>query len=294
MNKKVKHLILKIYQKIIGKKTSKRIISLISKLAGINLLIFAYNEIGIFDFNEKDEENFIENILKLFLNKKDDYVFFDVGANVGNYTKLLLKHIPNCKVYSFEPNINTFKILINTFQNQQNVVCINKGLGDYKEQKNLFFYKNDNTTAHSSIYENVFIDLHKNKSIKSETVQISTLNDFVKDNNISYIDFIKIDTEGCEYNVLKGAKHFIEENNIGIIQFEFNEMNIVSKIFLRDFYALLLNYSFYRICKKGLILLGDYNSTNEIFKYQNIIAINNELCQNLNNNICCSEFAIPN
>lgn len=281
MNKKIKHLVLRIYQKVVGKKTSKRIISIISKLAGINLIIFAYNEVGIFDFNEKDEENFIKNILKLFLKKKDDYVFFDVGANVGNYTKLLLKHIPNCKIYSFEPNINTFKILTNTFKNQQNVVCINEGLGEHKEQMNLFSYKNDNTTSHSSIYEKVFIDLHKDKSIQSQTINIGALNDFIKDNNISYIDFIKIDTEGCEYNVLKGAKHFIEENNIGIIQFEFNEMNIVSKIFLRDFYALLSNYSFYRIYKKGLISLGDYNSTNEIFKYQNIVAINNEFEQNI-------------
>ena len=76
--------------------------------------------------------------------------------------------------------------------------------------------------------------------------------------------------------VLKGAIKLISENRVGIIQFEFNEMNIVSRVFLRDFYKILDKYNIYRLDSNKLIPLLEYNSTNEIFKFQNLLAVNNK------------------
>jgi hypothetical protein len=69
----------------------------------------------------------------------------------------------------------------------------------------------------------------------------------------------------------------LKENKIKIIQFEFNEPNVANRVFLKDFYQLLPNFSFYRIKIGGLIPLGEYNSKNEIFRYQNILAINKNI-----------------
>jgi hypothetical protein len=69
----------------------------------------------------------------------------------------------------------------------------------------------------------------------------------------------------------------INGGNIKIIQFEFNEMNIVSRVFLKDFYQILKAYKIYRLCETELIPLFHYDSINEIFKFQNIIAIHDKL-----------------
>jgi hypothetical protein len=73
-------------------------------------------------------------------------------------------------------------------------------------------------------------------------------------------------------NVLKGAQKLIESKSINIIAFEFNMMNIVKRVFLKDFINILPGYSFYRLLQDGLIPLS-YNNLQEIFAYQNIIAI---------------------
>ena len=78
-----------------------------------------------------------------------------------------------------------------------------------------------------------------------------------------------LDVEGLEYEVIKGAK----KTSPRMIQFEFNSMDVYFRIFLKDFYDLLPNYDFYRISPKELIPLGEYNTINEIFAYQNILCI---------------------
>jgi hypothetical protein len=49
-------------------------------------------------------------------------------------------------------------------------------------------------------------------------------------------------------------------------------MNVMSRSFLKDFYDILPDYNLYRLHKDGLIRLGNYDSSNEIFLFQNIIA----------------------
>jgi hypothetical protein len=108
-------------------------------------------------------------------------------------------------------------------------------------------------------------------------VALNTLDDYCAERSLEKIDFIKIDTEGHELAVLQGGKQLIKSGRLPLIQFEFNEMNIVSKSVLKDFYALLQGYEFFRLMPNGLLPLGPYNSRNEIFVFQNILAVKSEL-----------------
>jgi hypothetical protein len=137
----------------------------------------------------------------------------------------------------------------------------------------IYTYKNDKSSEHASVIKDVMVTLHKSDQIENYQVPIISLDNLCKDHSIEKIHFLKIDTEGFELEVLKGAANFIKENKIEVIQFEFNEMNIYSKVFLHDFYKTLPNYNFHRLSKNKLIPLGNYNSVNEIFRYQNIIAL---------------------
>ena len=74
--------------------------------------------------------------------------------------------------------------------------------------------------------------------------------------------------------VLRGASELIKEGRLGIVQFEFNTMNVFSRSFMRDFYQILPGYRFYRIVRDGLIAMGGYNPLMmELFGHQNIVAI---------------------
>lgn len=75
--------------------------------------------------------------------------------------------------------------------------------------------------------------------------------------------------------MLNGCKELLKNKYIGVIQFEFNEMNVVSRVFFKDFFDLLSpGYKIYRLHKESLKPIESYDTKHEIFKFQNIVAIN--------------------
>ncbi|MGC8765416.1 MAG: FkbM family methyltransferase [Brevinematia bacterium] len=125
----------------------------------------------------------------------------------------------------------------------------------------------------ASIYSEVIETIHRSKAIE-HTIDIITLDDVVKKNNIDKIDLLKIDTEGNELECLKGFENFIRQGKVNVIHFEFNEMNVISRVFFKDFWDFLPNYNFYRMLPSGLLRIKEYEPTYcEIFAYQNIVCI---------------------
>lgn len=250
-----------------------------ASVLNINILGTAYKSRGIGlpnDFRKNGEQYFIKNILDRLLRKKNDLIFFDVGQNKGDYTQALIDFYPNANIHGFEPNHHLSDKLADRFKNHPNVYLNNFGLGTKREKLSLFITKMDNTTGHGSIFKQVMTDLHNNQSnVEEIEIDLNTLSNYCKEQNISYIDFLKIDVEGNELSVLQGAGNLIDQ--IKIIQFEFNEMNIISRCFLKDFYDLMPNFDFYRQLPNGLFPLGLYSSKHESFIIQNLVAIQKKM-----------------
>jgi FkbM family methyltransferase len=245
----------------------------------INPLFFAYKQIGILKYENNQvsgEAYMIETFLKKFLKK--DAVTFDVGAHTGSYSLLLRKNYPDIQIFTFEPNPETFSILSQNV-NQQDINIFQLALGGNDTKAQIYSYSNEKDSEHASLHKEVMTGLHHSKEVVTYDITVETLDTFCSRNKIERIDFLKIDTEGNEYEVLKGAKKFLSHNNVSIIQFEFNEMNVVSRVFLKDFYEILPGYKFYRLDTKKLIPLGEYSPMNEIFQFQNIIAIRKDIAQ---------------
>lgn len=208
-------------------------------------------------------------------------VMVDVGANDGGYSMMLRQIFPTAQIVSCEPHPQTFKLLK---KHTGDLTILNIGLGSKKGQSKLWdFHPNSTlkstqpTSTLASLFPEVITDLHRQKAT-SYPVQITTLDLLMKQLKIDKIDFLKIDTEGSEYQVLLGATNLIADHRIAVIHFEFNEMNAYSRTFLRDFQKLLSNYSLFRLSANGLIGLPNYRPvTHEIFAYQNIVAINNQV-----------------
>jgi FkbM family methyltransferase len=274
----MKKLTLKIIRfiliRLIGKRNIQEAILFISHLAFIDLLTLVYQSRGIL----KDEdmfvsgENFvISHILKDYIKSKNP-VLFDVGANIGDYSRELKTEFPNSHVYAFEPNAYTFKTACENLESL-NINCFNLGFGSQEEEASIYTYGNEKCSEHASLYKDVLLNFHKANDLVEMQFVITTLDKFCDKQNINFIDFIKIDVEGHELEVLKGAKRMIAEKKISIIQFEFNVCNVISRVFLKDFYELLKGYDIYRLDSDRLIPLFEYDFTNEIFKFQNFLAI---------------------
>jgi FkbM family methyltransferase len=262
----------------INEKEANNTIRNIAYTKKISLLFTAYRDMGIHNFGDEiSGENFFiaHTLVELFKGKKE-LTFFDVGANVGNYTQGLLSVFPEATIHCFEPVQDTFFKLTQTLGSNKNTMLNKAALGNERGTAMIYHYNNSaQNNEHGSLHRGVITDLHFQKNVVAEEISILTVDDYCLEKGIHNIDFLKIDTEGNEYSVLQGAKNMLAANNIDVIQFEFNEMNVISRVFLKDFYELLKGYNFYRLQTDSLIPLGPYNSINEVFQFQNIIAMRN-------------------
>ena len=147
---------------------------------------------------------------------------FDVGANVGHYSKALYSAFPKAQIVAFEPVPRTFEVLRATLVTTT-VKCCSMGLSDAEGEAIIYDYDQANGSEHASFFPGVRKDLHRAKTIKETNISLTTLDAYCCAASILAIDFLKIDTEGNELNVLKGSQAMIQKNAIRAIQFEFNE-----------------------------------------------------------------------
>ncbi|MFZ9888828.1 MAG: FkbM family methyltransferase [Myxococcota bacterium] len=109
------------------------------------------------------------------------------------------------------------------------------------------------------------------------TVQTRTLDDFCAEHGVERIDLLKIDTEGHELRILDGARRMLAEKRIRALQFEFNEMNVASRSFLKDFIERLPGHHLFRLLPTGLLPVAPYSPFFfEVFGFQNIVALPRE------------------
>jgi FkbM family methyltransferase len=147
--------------------------------------------------------------------KKSNPVIFDVGANVGHTIYALNQKFPGSTIHAFEPSPNTYQSLLHNTARYDNVKVWQNGVGSGRAV--LPFKENTHSDMSS------FLDPGEKcwGSVEKVTnVEIITLDSFAKEHNIEFIDILKCDTQGYEYEVFKGAEGLINEGKIGVIYFE--------------------------------------------------------------------------
>jgi FkbM family methyltransferase len=134
--------------------------------------------------------------------KPNDLVF-DVGANMGNRTKIFLKL--NAKVVALEPQKMCAKFLESAFKNEKNFTLIRKALGAQNGEAEMFIANEHTISTLSKHWVTATKKsgrFRKNTWNKRQLVEITTLDNMIKQFGIP--SFIKIDVEGYEYEVLSG------------------------------------------------------------------------------------------
>lgn len=199
-------------------------------------------------------------------------VVFDVGANVGDYTLEILERNPRAHVFAFEPHPKNFAKL-HALADQPNVTLFNLALGAEDGELPFFDYRNQDGSSHASLYREVIETLHHADSVEHK-VPVRRLADIAEEQDVRHVDLLKVDTEGHEYAVFEGAEPLLRRGAIDVIHFEFNEMNVVSRRFFKDFWDFLPEYDFFRLLPNGAMPLPRYIPWMcEIFAYQNIICV---------------------
>jgi FkbM family methyltransferase len=130
---------------------------------------------------------------------KPGAVIFDVGANFGYYSLVLAYFLQRCcTIYAFEPNPRSYQnlghnISLNQMEDVIRPQCL--GLSDCDGEAS--FIEPAGNTGASTL-------------VPGHGVEVLTLDSFARINNLARVDLIKIDVEGMERSVLKGACHLIE------------------------------------------------------------------------------------
>jgi FkbM family methyltransferase len=213
------------------------------------------------------------HFLKKYLSSCQNPTVVDVGANEGLYSSDVWAVNRDAHVFAFEPHPETYRRLLMHASGFEKITAINAACGSAAGQLVLYDYAGSTGTEHASLHAGVIEEIHKGVSDK-HVVEVIDLDTFATERGISHIHLLKIDAEGHELEVLKGAANLLRENRIGAIQLEFNEMNVVSRVFFKDFCDLLPNYRFYRMLRDGLVALDPYSPLRcELFAFQNVVAL---------------------
>lgn len=221
-----------------------------------------HNEGSDFSFNG---EKFVLERLK----PADFRLAIDVGANVGVWFQTALELWPNCRVNAFEVAPDTYKALEEanrSLTNRARVALHGVGLSDQSGIQTLYYFPD---------HPDLTCDIPRHERYEAIPFQakMTTLDTFCREQKVEAIDFLKIDVEGAEYRVLKGASSLLERGKISCIQFEYGAFSIQTRFLLKDYHELLSSSFFIGKVFPNYISFGEYDWTAEDFRFCNYICV---------------------
>jgi FkbM family methyltransferase len=195
-------------------------------------------------------------------------VVFDVGANRGDWAREALSSLNVGELHCFEPSAAARDQLKSTLR-RSGLHIHPFALGEAEGEAELH---SDAPGSGLASLHNRDLKHHGHRFGLHETVQVRRLDSFCHETGINQIDLLKIDVEGSELAVLRGAGGMLG-TAIDAIQFEFGT-TIEARVFFKDFFQLLdPHYRIYRIIQDGLVLIDSYREQFEIFLTVNYLCL---------------------
>ena len=163
------------------------------RLRHLHARLFGYREI----------HHVINNILPLAYPTKSEITMFDVGAAKGAMSLSMMSTYPNCRLHAFEPNPEQFTVLQQRLSSYKNVSLVKSAVGSISGEATLHIA--DYSDASSLLGHAKLLTLNKINTLSSIQVPLTSLDDYISSKAIANIDFLKIDVEGFEKDVLLGG-----------------------------------------------------------------------------------------
>jgi FkbM family methyltransferase len=160
--------------------------------------------------------------LKYLVKDQKDAVIFDVGAHRGETALAFREWFPEARIFSFEPFGASYDILSKVAHADSNIHALRFGLGDKREMKK--FYSNAVAATNSLLPTNpVASKIYEPGIFETREVvqaEFRTADDFAAEYHIGSIDILKLDVQGAEHLVMKGADKLLKSGAIRVISAE--------------------------------------------------------------------------
>ena len=230
------------------------------------LNLFNYNLIKSKDFRKIYRT--LDYSIKSLIRKKSPLII-DVGAHYGESIKRFNKLFINPEIHSFEPQNEAFRKL-KKFKSE-NIYVNNYSLGSNKRKKSLII--NSDTAASSYLkLDNNSKSFRSINSIKKQDTRLDTLDNYLIEKKIDFVDLVKIDVQGFENEVLNGSIKSL--NKIFLIEVEIIFVDYYEK--KSSFFQIeniLKNFGFELYSLSSLNL----NKKNDRLKYVDALYLNTKL-----------------
>lgn len=196
------------------------------------------------NFEISGERFLIKSVLKS--DRDSTCVVFDVGANVGEFSQEVLHRRGDGKLelHAFEPTNSAFAQLRSALAPRDGLYLNRCALGQVRAEMPIYFDAPASGLASLTRRNLSFRSLDMSQQ---ETVLVRTLDDYCAETGVKRIDFLKIDVEGHELDVLRGAVQMLERRAIQRIMWEFGGANLDTRTTFRDFWEVYGRYGFGRI-----------------------------------------------
>lgn len=197
----------------------------------------------------------------------------DVGANVGEWTAMLLDAAAQCdrpvRSFAFEASSFTAARLRSTLERFHSVTVENLALSDREGELELYLVGDGAGT------NSVHRSSHTAPVTGTERIRATTLDLYCAERGIERIDLLKVDTEGNDLFVLRGAQRLLADQRIEIAQFEYNQRWIAPRAFLRDVFEFVepLGYRVGKVTPAGVEMYRAWHPELETFREGNYVAI---------------------
>lgn len=133
--------------------------------------------------------------------------FLDVGANVGIYTENVLRERPGARAWLFEPVRSHYERCVARFAGRTNVVVENFALGDKAERTRIWKPKHN---PGGNVIDAEIVERRRGyMDFRPEEIECRVFDEYAMLHGIDRVDFVKSDTEGFDYRVLRGMLGFL-------------------------------------------------------------------------------------
>ncbi len=215
-------------------------------------------------------------VIENYIHSND--LVFDIGAFDGDWSREVYSKHEDVTIYGFEPHPVTYQQMCSKMEariKEKSFIPNNVAVSDETAKSILWQYPIH--PALSSIHKRNEKEMEGigEQSPKAVLIKTVSLDVFCSINRIEYVNFVKIDTEGNEYAVLKGARNLLNEGRIGAVQFEYGRCYLDAKTTLRESFALLLNsaYKIGKVTSKEIQFCTSFEDGFEQYDYCNYLAV---------------------
>lgn len=207
--------------------------------------------------------------------KTEPIVVFDIGANIGLWSESILK-LSNARhqraiSYAFEPCQETFSAMtarLELLSDAGSLVAVQKGCSSKCGRTIL------NIVAEGNCGANSVVPGTRRHVLKTEEIELTTIDAYVFNHRIDHIHLIKIDAEGHDLEVIRGGIGLFKQRAIEVVQFEYNRSWISARNFLRDAFEFFtpLEYLIGKVTPRGVEFYDTWYPQLESFIEGNYIA----------------------